>query len=75
MALKYLDKGPWRARKQTKKYGGRVFIESDDFTYDVRLYVDGDFEDTKHQLAYAKALAKFLNSALGVVAPKSVPNS
>lgn len=50
------DNGKWSAKVDKK-----VFVESDDFTHDVRLYVDGDFEDDLQKLAYAKEIAKRLN--------------
>lgn len=50
------DNGKW-----TAKIDKKVFVESDDFTHDVRLYVDGDFEDDLQKLAYAKEIAKRLN--------------
>lgn len=54
------DKGPWKAAVS----GGKVFVESDDFTHDVRLYVNGDFRDEAQNLAYAERLADQLNSIL-----------
>lgn len=39
-------------------------MESDDFTHDVRLYVNGDFRDEAQNLAYAEWLATQLNSIL-----------
>ena len=41
---------------------GRVYIQDDDFTYDARLYVDGDFRDTEQELFYADKVADKLNS-------------
>lgn len=40
---------------------GKVYVESDDFTHDVRLYVDGDFADDDEKIRYAKWIAKRLN--------------
>lgn len=52
------DNGKWSAKVDKK-----IFVESDDFTHDVRLYIDGDFEDDLQKLAYAKEIAKRLNAA------------
>lgn len=52
-----LDKGPWHAFCDEDI----VYIESDDFTYDVWLEVTGDFEDISGKLAYAHWLAEKLN--------------
>lgn len=53
------EKGPWRAVEEN----GKAFIESDDFTHDVRLYVDGDFANAEQKLAYAAEIARRLNAA------------
>ena len=39
----------------------RVFIQDDNFEYDARLYIDGDFLDTELKLRYADAIAEVLN--------------
>lgn len=75
MPYAYLDRGPWRACKESEDSVKGVFIESDDFTHDVRLYVNGDFANSAQRLAYAETLANFLNVAMGVTAPKTAPNS
>ena len=54
------EKGPWDSFIE----GDKVVVESDDFTHDVRLYVDGDFSDIWDRLAYAKAIATTLNAAM-----------
>ena len=54
------DKGPWIAGKTQD--GKRVFVESDTFTHDVRLYIDGDFEDISQKLDYATEIAQRLNT-------------
>lgn len=41
-----------------------VFIESEDFTHDVRLYVNGDFADIQQRIEYAKTLAEKLNYSM-----------
>lgn len=40
---------------------GRVFIQDDNFKYDARLYINGDFPDHQSTLDYAKAIAEILN--------------
>ena len=40
---------------------GRVYIQDDNFEYDARLYIDGDFLDIELQERYAKAIAEVLN--------------
>lgn len=42
---------------------GRAVICSSDFTHDVCLIVNGDFEDDEQKLAYAKMMADRLNSS------------
>ena len=45
----------------------RVYLETDDFTHDVRLYVNGDFENKEQEIKYASVLARKLNGTLGNV--------
>ena len=40
---------------------GRVFIQDDNFQYDARLYINGDFPDQLDELRYAQAIADILN--------------
>ncbi len=54
------DKGPWSAGKE----GVFVFVQSEDFTHDVRLTISGDFADTEAKRRYADALAAQLNASL-----------
>lgn len=56
-----VERGPWRARI-TAEVNHRTFIESDDFTHDVRLYVDGDFGSQEERLEYAEEIANRLNA-------------
>lgn len=42
----------------------RVYLETDDFTHDVRLYVNGDFENKEQEIKYASVLARKLNGTL-----------
>lgn len=63
LALQVRDKvdvGPWSAGTTND---GRAFLESSDFTHDVRLYVDGDFAWSGDKLNYAKGIAQQLNTA------------
>jgi hypothetical protein len=39
----------------------KVYLETDDFTHDVRLYVNGDFENKEQEIKYASELARKLN--------------
>ena len=45
----------------------KVYLETDDFTHDVRLYVNGDFKDKEQEIKYASVLARKLNGTLGNV--------
>ena len=45
----------------------KVYLENDDFTHDVRLYVNGDFENKEQEIKYASVLARKLNGTLGNV--------
>lgn len=40
---------------------GRVYIQDDDFKYDARLYVDGDFRNDLDKLKYAVTITEILN--------------
>lgn len=40
---------------------GRVYIQDDNFEYDARLYINGDFLDIELHQRYAEAIAKVLN--------------
>ena len=42
----------------------KVFLETDDFTHDVRLYVNGDFANKEQEIKYASVLARTLNGTL-----------
>lgn len=57
------EKGVWTAQHEQHD-ARRVYIESSDFTHDVRLYVNGDFEGEAQKLAYAREMANRLNAAL-----------
>ena len=53
-----IERGPWRAGNNRKDY----FVESDDFTHDVRLVITGDFESDEQRMDYAKEIARRLNA-------------
>ena len=53
------ERGPWTDRHTSVQ----AWIESDDFTHDVRLYVNGDFESNDQRIAYAQEIARRLNAA------------
>ena len=40
---------------------GRVYLEDNDFTHDIRLYVNGDFTTAEQHWEYASVLARKLN--------------
>lgn len=61
------DNGPWTAQISD---GRGVFVESGDFTHDVRLYVNGDFRDEAQNLAYARWLADVLNGNQAALAAR-----
>ena len=58
-----VENGPWRARREDSTCSNQyeIFIESEDFTHDVRLIVDGDFEGADERFAYAEEIARRLN--------------
>ena len=39
----------------------RVYIQDDNFQYDARLYINGDFPDEQTELDYANAITEILN--------------
>lgn len=59
------EKLEWSAnyeRRRTIDGDVEIFVESEDFTHDVRLYVNGDFESDEQKMRYAKSIADKLNS-------------
>lgn len=46
------------------KLDNRVYIQDDNFQYDARLYINGDFPDIETQLEYANAIARILNGRM-----------
>lgn len=56
-----VDKGPWFAGVTED---GRHYVESNDFTHDVRLYRDGDFaKGSDEDIGYMSGIAQMLNAA------------
>jgi len=62
---KHMDKGPWRVVTTPPPETG-TYLESDDFTHDVRMKVQGDFATVADRELYALALAEALNEAANV---------
>lgn len=58
-ALVVPDAGPWKAGEDDNC----AYLQSDDFTHDVRLYINGDFGDRETRMKYAKWLEYKLNAA------------
>ena len=58
-----VENGPWKAGRENSSCSDQyeIFIESEDFTHDARLIVDGDFEGPEQRLAYAEEIARRLN--------------
>ena len=67
----WFDAGPWSVGNNEQD--GRVFVQSDDFKHDVRLYVDGDFSSRDERKGYAEQLASALNGAQPGVGSSSAP--
>jgi hypothetical protein len=57
--------GPWKAGCSADRitHSATHWVDSDDFTHDVRLYITGDFGDWDAKTAYAEEIAKRLNAA------------
>jgi hypothetical protein len=55
--------------------GDKVVLQSDDFTHDVALIVDGDFGSHEDKLAYANAMAAWMNSNLPAAQNRRSPVS
>ncbi|WVH13940.1 hypothetical protein CASP1_00017 [Alcaligenes phage CASP1] len=56
-----IDNGPWHTGVTSD---GRHYLESDDFTHDVRLYIDGDFAGDDDKARYAKGIEIQINGSL-----------
>jgi hypothetical protein len=54
-----IERGPWNVGIE----GVSVFLQSEDFEHDVRLYVNGDFIDLAQKIKYAELICLRLNSA------------
>ena len=46
------------------KHDNRVYVQDDNFQYDARLYINGDFPDIDTELEYANAIARILNGRM-----------
>lgn len=57
------ETGTWKALLSDDE---KVIIQSNDFTHDVMLTVDGDFKDLDQTLEYAKEIERRLNLCIGV---------
>ena len=68
LATEPKDKGPWCAG-MTKD--ARVYVQSDDFKRDARLYVNGDFATKNEEYLYACALARHLNATAETMSANS----
>lgn len=55
-----VDKGLWYPG--ITEDGKRHFVQSEDFTHDVRLYVDGDFAEESDKRLYVESIATQLNA-------------
>lgn len=55
------EDGPWEFGFDVTK--GKAYVDSQDFHYDARLHISGDFGGTDEVLAYAKEIARRLNAA------------
>ena len=55
------EDGPWEFGYDVTK--GKAYVDSQDFHYDARLHISGDFGGTDEALAYAKEIARRLNDA------------
>lgn len=53
------DNGKWSVGHDEEER--KTFIESSDFTHDVRLYVDGDFESNEQKWNYSTEICQRLN--------------
>lgn len=56
-----VDAGPWSADGNDD--GTKAWVDSHDFTHDVRLNISGDFANGKQRFAYAEKIARRLNAA------------
>lgn len=56
------DLGPWHYGVTKEETRRRVYLESDDFEHDVRLYLDGNFGSVEAMLVYASSLGQLLNA-------------
>lgn len=59
-----VDSGPWTVGTTANPESAidRVYVESDDFHHDARLYISGDFVSDNQRVAYANMIADRLNT-------------
>lgn len=59
------DKGHWSVVVGSNRPFGhltaQIYLQSDDFTHDVMLKIDGDFTNSDEKMEYARYLADRLN--------------
>ena len=60
--MAFNEKGPWKVVQYTERKKQKLYIQSDDFTHDVALKIDGDFGTYEEKLEYAEELARRLSS-------------
>ena len=65
------EAGPWSHGRD--RDDARHFVQSDDFTHDVRLYIDGDFANHEQRELYARNIAAVLNAGLGCLPAPVLP--
>lgn len=65
--LEHEDAGPWAVDVWGPENSPRVVIQSEDFTSDVALIVDGDFASLEDKMRYAEKLAARLNVDLKLI--------
>jgi len=66
------DPGPWLVNVWP---GQKVVLQSDCFEHDVALIIDGDFGSYEDKLAYANAMAAWMNSNLPAAPNRLSPAS
>jgi hypothetical protein len=65
------ESGPWSYGRDVGD--SRHFLQSDDFTHDVRLYINGDFANAEQCEHYGRALADRMNQTLGCAPRRKYP--
>ncbi len=57
--IKIIERGPFRVGENPET--GEIYVESEDFTYDARLHISGDFESPSVKYVYALMIVERLN--------------